>query len=111
MVCSWAVTVKASASASMAATPEALSPAPCVASGGTSRLARTMIVPWVRPLATPQTFCSATSLPLTVAANPSMWVSSPAARNCCSTQMPMRLSGSLPATRCGKSSTMVLRSA
>ena len=33
------------------------------------------------------------------------------ARNCCSTQMPMRLSGSAPATRWGKSSTMVLRSA
>ena len=95
----------------MAATPEALSPAPCVASGGTSRLARTMIVPCVRPLATAQTFCSATSLPLTVAVKPSMWVSRPMARNCCSTQMPMRLSGSVPATRCGKSLTMVARSA
>ena len=95
----------------MAATPEALSPAPCVASGGTSRLARTMIVPCVRPLEMAQTFCSATSLPLTVAAKPSMWVSRPMARNCCSTQMPMRLSGSVPATRCGKSSTMVMRSA
>ena len=111
IVWSCAVMVNASASASRAATPEALSPAPCVARGGTSRLAMSMMVPWVRPLATPYTFCSATSLPLTVAANPSTWVSSPAARNCCSTQMPIRLSGSLPATRWGKSSTMVLRSA
>ena len=95
----------------MAATPEALSSAPCVASGGTSRLAMTMIVPCVRPLETAQTFCSATSLPLTVAAKLSMCVSSPMARNCCSTQMPMRLSGSVPATRWGKSSTMVTRSA
>ena len=59
------------------------------------------MVPWVRPLEIAQTFCSATALPLTVAAKPSMCVSRPMARNCCSTQMPMRLSGSVPATRWG----------
>ena len=68
MVCSCAVAVKASARARRAATPDALSPAPWVARGGTSRPARIMIVPCVRPLETAQMFCSATALPLTVAA-------------------------------------------
>ena len=53
MVWSCAATVNASARAMSAATPEALSPAPCVASGAMSRLATSMMVPWVRPLATP----------------------------------------------------------
>ncbi len=98
---SCAVTVNDRARPSSAATPEALSLAPCVAIGGVSRLAITRIVPAAAPLESAQMFCTATSLPLTVAAKLSMCVSRPACFNCWTTHRAIRLSGSVPATRWG----------
>ena len=94
----------------MSATPEALSFAPCVARGGTSRLAMTMMVPGWGPCDTAHTVWKATARPATVAGSVSMCVSSPAALNWCSTHRPARLSASLPATRCGKPKARVRRS-
>src|SRR5665647_1294549 len=108
---SCAVTVNDRASPSSAATPEALSLAPCVATAGTSRLAITRIVPAASPLESAQMFCRAASLPSIVAAKLSMCVSRPACLNCWTTHRASRLSGSVPATRWGEDVCRRIRAA